>query len=57
LTRPCLTARAPMKRDCGAKQRKRFGPSRRCDCRRLQCGSDCATGPRPSPGIGRGSLG
>jgi hypothetical protein len=45
---------AATKRDCGAKPRKRFGPSRRCDSRRLQCGSDCATGPRHSPGIERG---
>ena len=41
----------------GARQRKQFGPSRRCDTRSLQCGSGCATGSRPSPGIGRGSLG
>ena len=54
LTRPCLTAWAAMKRDYGAKPRKRFGPSRRCDSRRLLCGSGCATGSRPSPGIGRG---
>jgi hypothetical protein len=54
LTRPCLTAWAATKRDCGAKRRKRFGPSRRCDSRRPQCGSGCATGSRPSPGIGRG---
>jgi hypothetical protein len=57
LGRPCLTARAATKRDCGAKPRKRFGPSRRCGSRRLQCGSDCATGKRPSPGIGRGRPG
>ena len=54
LTRPCWTASAATKRDCGARPHKRFGPSRRCDNRRLQCGSDCATGSRPSPGIGRG---
>src|SRR5262249_26521956 len=54
LTRPCLTAWAATKRDYGARQRKRFGPSRRCDSRRLLCGSDCATGSRPSPGVGRG---
>ena len=54
LTRPCLTAWAAMKRDYGVKRRKRFGPSRRCDSRRLLCGSGCATGSRPSPGIGRG---
>jgi hypothetical protein len=54
LTRLCLTAWAATKRDYGARQRKRFGPSRRCDSRRLQCGSGCATGSRPSPGIGRG---
>jgi hypothetical protein len=54
LTRPCLTAWAAMKRDYGAMPRKRFGPSRRCDNRRLLCGSGCATGSRPSPGIGRG---
>jgi hypothetical protein len=54
LTRPCLTAWAAMKRDYGVNQRKRFGPSRRCDSRPLLCGSGCATGPRPSPGIGRG---
>jgi hypothetical protein len=53
LTRPCLTAWAAMKRDYGVKRRKRFGPSRRCDSRRLLCGSGCATGSRPSPGIGR----
>jgi hypothetical protein len=44
LTPPCLIAWAPMKRDYGARPRKRFGPSRRCDSRRLQCGNDCATG-------------
>jgi hypothetical protein len=54
LTRPCLTAWAATKRDYGARQRKRFGPSRRCDSRRLLCGSGCATGSRPSPGIARG---
>ena len=35
LTRPCLTAWAATKRDYGARQRKRFGPSMRCDTRRL----------------------
>jgi hypothetical protein len=35
LTRPCLTAWAATKRDCGARQRKRYGPSRRCDSRSL----------------------
>jgi hypothetical protein len=55
LTRPYLTAWAATKRDYGARQRKRFGPSRRCDSRRLPCGTGCATGSRPSPGIGRGS--
>jgi hypothetical protein len=54
LTRPCLIAWAATKRDCGARRRKQFGPSRRCDSRRLQCGNDCATGSRPSPGIGKG---
>ena len=54
LTQPCLIARVATKRDCGARQCKRFGPSRRCDSRRLPSGSDCATGSRPSPGIGRG---
>jgi hypothetical protein len=54
LTRPCLTAWAATKRDYGARQHKRFGPSRRCDSRSLQSGSGCATGSRPSPGIGRG---
>jgi hypothetical protein len=54
LTRPYLTAWAPTKRDYGARQHKRFGPSRRCDSRRLQSGSGCATGSRPSPGIGKG---
>jgi hypothetical protein len=39
------------KRDCGAS--KRFGLSRRCDSRRLKCGNDRATGPRPSLEIGR----
>jgi hypothetical protein len=57
LTQPCLTAWAAMKRDCGVKRRKRFGPSRRCDSRSLQSGSGCATGSRPSPGIERDSLG
>ena len=55
LTLPCLTAWAATKRDFGARQRKRFGPSRRCDSRGLPCVSGCATGSRPSPGIGRGS--
>jgi hypothetical protein len=32
-----------------ARPRKRFGPSRRCDSRRLPRGNDCATGSRPSP--------
>jgi hypothetical protein len=54
LTRPCLIAWAPMKRDYGARPRKRFGPSRRCDSRRRQTGGDCATGPHPSAGIRRG---
>ena len=45
--------RPPTKRDCGAKRRKPFGPSTRCDNRRLQCGNDCVTASRPSPGIGR----
>jgi hypothetical protein len=54
LTRPCLTAWAATKRDYGGRQRKRFGCLRRCDGRRLQCGNGCATGSRPSPGIGRG---
>jgi hypothetical protein len=54
LTQPCLTAWAATKRDYGARQRKRFGRLRRCDSRRLQSGNDCATGSRPSPGIGRG---
>jgi hypothetical protein len=49
-----LTAWAATKRDYGARQRKRFGRLRRCDSRRLQSGNDCATGSRPSPGIGRG---
>src|SRR5215471_18217267 len=57
LTQPCLIAWPATKRDYGARPRKRFGPSRRCDSRRLQCGSGCATGSRASPGIGRGSLG
>jgi hypothetical protein len=35
LTRPCLTAWAATKREYGARQRKRFGPSMRCDTRRL----------------------
>src|SRR5262245_32932383 len=52
LTRPCLTGSAATKRDCGARPRRRFGPSRRCDSRRLQCGSGCATGSRPLLGIG-----
>jgi hypothetical protein len=43
-----------MRRGYGVKRRKRFGPLRRCDSRRVRCGSDCATGSRPSPGIGRG---
>jgi hypothetical protein len=54
LTRPCLTAWVAMKRDYGAKRRKRFGPSRRCDSRSLQSGSDRAAGSRHSPGITRG---
>jgi hypothetical protein len=54
LTRPCLIAWAPMKRDYGARPRRRFGPSRRCDNRLLQSGSDCAIGSCPSPGIGKG---
>src|SRR5262249_36444338 len=33
LTLPCLTAWGITKRGCGAKRRKRFGPSRRCDDR------------------------
>jgi len=53
LTQPCLTAWAVTKRDYGARQRKPFGRSTRCDSRRLQCGDGCA-GSRPSPGIGRG---
>src|SRR5262249_32166541 len=55
LTRPYLTAWAATKRDYGARQYKRFGPSRRCDSRSLQSGSGCAAGSRPSPGIGKGS--
>jgi hypothetical protein len=55
LTRPCSAGWAAVRRDYCVKRRKRFGRLRRCDSRRLQCGSDCATGPRrPSPGIGRG---
>ena len=46
LTPPCLTASAATKRDYGARPHKPFGPSRRCDNRRLQCGNDCAIGPR-----------
>jgi hypothetical protein len=53
LTRPCLTAWAATKRDFGVKRRKRLGPLRRCDSRRLQSGSG-ATESRPSPGIGSG---
>jgi hypothetical protein len=55
LTRPCWIAWVPTKQDYGARPRKPFGPSRRCDNRRLQCGNDCAIGPpRFLPGIGRG---
>jgi len=54
LTRPCLIGWAATKRDYGARPRKRFGPSRRCDSRLLQSGSGCATGSRPSAGIGKG---
>jgi hypothetical protein len=39
LTRPCSTAWVATKQDCGAKLRKRFRPSRRCDgCNRLSRG-------------------
>jgi len=54
LTQPCLIAWAPMKRDYGARPRKRFGPSRRCDSRGLQSSSGSATGSCPSPGIEKG---
>ena len=56
LTQPCLVAWVPMKRDYGARPHKPFGPSTRCDNRRLQCGNDCAIRPRFLPGIGRGNL-